>query len=143
MGRGNRQTKKRGGAGQGRASAEEFLTKNAQRPEVITTETGLQLEHLVVGEGAVPSENNTVTVDQRIKLLNGNIIGDTFRDNRPDTFSLLEAVEGYREGILQMREGGRTVFYCPPDLAWGKKGAGSKIPPNALLIYDVRLRAIR
>jgi FKBP-type peptidyl-prolyl cis-trans isomerase len=137
------QQRKRGGAGQGRAATEEFLEKNGRKDGVISLESGLQIKHIQEGDGDRPDEHSVVTVDQRVLLLDGKVIGDTFKDGRPDSFPLAEAVEGYQEGLQQMRVGGRAVIYCPPDLAWGKKGAGQKIPPNALLTFDVRLRAIR
>ena len=106
-------------------------------------ESGLQLQVITEGDGISPAIESVVTVDQRVRLVDGKVIGDTFKEGRPDTFSLQEAVEGYAEGLCEMRVGGRTVIYCPPDLAWGKKGAGKKIPPNSVVIYDVRLRSVR
>ena len=50
-----------------------------------------------------------------------------------------ELIDGYSEGVQLMKKGARYKFYIPPELAWGRKGTGSKIPPNALLIFDVRL----
>lgn len=134
---------RRGGAGQGRANAEAYLERNAQKPGVVIHESGLQLEVVQAGDGPRPEADSRVTVDQRVRLVDGKVIGDTFRDGHPDTFSLSEAVEGYREGLMQMQVGERCVITCPPELAWGRKGAGNKIPPNAAIIYDVRLRAIR
>ena len=138
----NTNKQRRGSAGQGRAAAEDFLIKNAAKPDVEILESGLQIKHIDHGDGDMPHEHSIVTVDQRVLLLDGKVIGDTFRDGRPDTFSLQEAVPGYREGLTHMRVGGRAVIYCPPELAWGKKGTGNKIPPNALLTFDVRLRDI-
>lgn len=144
MARGSRQQRgQRAGAGQGRASSEAYLEKNAAKPSVETLASGLQIEHIDHGDGDAVQPNSIVTVDQRVRLIDGKVIGDTFHDGRPDTFPLHEGVEGYQEGLLLMRVGGRAVITCPPDLAWGKKGAGKKIPPNAVLIFDVRLRQVR
>lgn len=140
MGRGRQ--RKRGGAGQGRAAAEDFLQRNAQQATVQVLDSGLQIKVVQEGDGPAPTPTSRVTVDQRVQLVDGKVIGDTFRDGHPDCFGLDEAVEGYRQGLLTMRTGGRSVIYCPPELAWGRKGAGNKIPPNALIIYDVRLRAV-
>ncbi len=53
-----------------------------------------------------------------------------------------EAIEGYREGLFMMGEGSRYKLYIPSELAWGKRGAGSKIGPHATLIIDVRLESV-
>ena len=76
---------------------------------------------------------------QRISLLDGTLIADTYSENMPAEFSLKEAIEGYREGILMMPIGARYKFWVPSELAWGKKGAGKKIGPNSMLIIDAKL----
>jgi FKBP-type peptidyl-prolyl cis-trans isomerase len=50
-----------------------------------------------------------------------------------------ELIEGYKEGLMMMKKGSRYKLFIPSELAWGKRGSGTKIPPNALLIFDVRL----
>jgi FKBP-type peptidyl-prolyl cis-trans isomerase len=67
------------------------------------------------------------------------VIEDTYKDNEPDEVPINELIEGYREGLSLMKKGGKSKFFIPPELAWGKKGTGNKIPPNAVLIFDVRL----
>lgn len=80
-----------------------------------------------------------VEVHQRISLIDGTLIDDTYKTGETAEFSVNEALEGYREGLLLMGVGGRTRFFIPPDLAWGKKGSGKRIGPNAVLIIDARL----
>ena len=86
-----------------------------------------------------PFEGSNVIIHQRCTLLNGKVIEDTFKDNQPDEVPINELIEGYQEGLLLMKKGSRHKFFIPPELGWGKKGTGNKIPPNALLIFDVRL----
>lgn len=135
---------RKGGAGQGRKTSEDFLEKNAQKEGVQVTDSGLQ--YLIIDEGdeggLQPVDGGKVRVDQRVTLVDGKIIGDTFKDGAPDTFTMDECIDGYREGLLMMREGSRYKLFVPPDIGWGKKGAGTKIPPNSVVIFDVRLRKV-
>ena len=129
----------RGSAGQNRAAGAAYLARNASRPGVVTTASGLQIEVIDEGDGPAPWAGCRVTTHQRTSLVDGKMIQDTYRDGRPDTFPLDEAVPGFREGVLAMRVGGRARLTVPPDLAWGRKGAGSSIGPNQVLIFDVRV----
>ncbi len=81
-------------------------------------------------------------MNQRILLVDGTVIKDTYHGATTDTFSLEEAISGLKEGLQLMKEGGKTRFVVPPDLAWGNRGAGSKIGPNAALIFDIRLEKV-
>ncbi len=132
----------RGGAGQNRAETDAFLKKNRQKPDVIETPSGLQYTVREEGTGKSPDEWSTVEVNQRILLVDGTVIKDTYHGIETDTFTLEEAIPGLKEGLPLMKEGGKTRFVVPPDLAWGKRGAGSKIGPNATLIFDIRLEKV-
>ena len=141
----NRGSKKRRGsgtAGDNRDESEEFLKKNRIKEGVIETESGLQYTIVDPGEGASPTEWSTVDVNQRILLVDGTVIKDTFRTPERDRFTMEEAIAGLKEGLPLMKEGGRFRFVVPPDLAWGKRGAGTKIGPYAALIFDIRLERV-
>lgn len=131
--------KNRGSAGNNRKSGEDFLIANRQKPGIHETESGLQYQVIEKGEGPHPNEDAYINLHQRCQLLNGKIIEDTYKENKPSEASMKELIEGYREGIQLMNKGSRFKLFIPPELGWGKKGTGSKIPPNALLIFDVRL----
>lgn len=139
MARAKRQQKSKGSSGFNRKNSEDFLQKNSLKQGVVTTETGLQ--YLVIEEGAgdAPGEADVVEVQQRISLVDGTVISDTYKKSETAKFSLQEAIEGYREGLLMMSAGSRYRFFIHPDLAWGKRGAGKRIGPNAALIIDARL----
>ena len=115
------------------------MIKNANKEGGITTDSGLQYKVIEEGDGPKPFEHCNVIVHQRCALLNGKIIEDTYKENEPDEVPIDELIEGYREALLLMNKGGKSRFYIPPDLAWGNKGSGSKIPPNSVLVFDVRL----
>jgi len=133
------QKKQKGSAGNSRKMGEDFLAKNVQKPDVVETDSGLQYQVLKEGEGKMPDEYSTIVVHQRALLLNGKCIEDTYRVNEPSTVAVAELIEGYKEGVLMMREGSRYRLFVPSELGWGRKGSGSKIPPNALIQFDVQL----
>lgn len=135
----DKKTRNRGSAGNNRKSAEEFLSKNRSKNGVIETPSGLQYQIVEEGDGEKPFADCNVIVHQRCALLNGKVIEDTYKNNEPDEVPMSELIEGYRQGLLLMRKGSRYKLFIPPELAWGKKGTGNKIPPYALLIFDVRL----
>ena len=131
--------KSRGSTGNNRKAGNDFLDKNGKKEDIITTESGLQYKILEEGNGDFPFDDCNVIVHQRCTLLSGKVIEDTYKKNEPDEVPINELIEGYREGLLLMRKGGKSRFFIPPELGWGKKGTGNKIPPNAVLIFDVRL----
>ncbi len=132
----------RGGAGQNRAKTEAYLKKNRNKPGVVETASGLQYTIRDPGTGKSPDEWSTVEVNQRILLVNGTIIRDTYHGTQTDVFTMKEAIDGLKEGLPLMKEGGKFRFVVPPDLAWGKRGSGAKIGPFAALIFDVRLEKV-
>ena len=134
-----KRNKSKGSTGNNRKSAEDFLDKNKGKEGVIQTSSGLQYKIIEEGFGDSPTDHCHVVVHQRCSLLNGRVIEDTYRENEPDKVLMNELIEGYQEGLMLMKKGGRSKFFIPPELAWGKKGSGNKIPPNALLVFDVRL----
>ncbi|MBN2162933.1 MAG: FKBP-type peptidyl-prolyl cis-trans isomerase [Pontiellaceae bacterium] len=132
----------RGGAGQNRAETDAFLEKNRKKLDVIVTPSGLQYTIKEPGTGKSPDEWSTVEVNQRILLVDGTVISDTYHKPDPDIFTIAEAIDGLKEGLPLMKEGGKFRFVVPPDLAWGKRGAGDKIGPYAALIFDIRLEKV-
>lgn len=142
MGRKRSSHSQRGSAGQNRAESEAYLKKNGSRPDVVTTASGLQYTIKEPGTGKHPDEWSTVEVNQRILLANGTVIKDTYHGTETDTFTMAEAIDGLKEGLPLMKEGGKFRFVIPSDLAWGKRGAGNKIGPYAVLIFDIRLEKI-
>lgn len=138
-----KRNRSRGSAGNNIKRAEDFLLKNKTKEGVIETSTGLQYTIISKGEGQAPQAGDIVIVHQRAALVNGIIIEDTYRKNEPSEVAFDELIEGYKEGLQQICCGGRIKLFIHPDLAWGKKGSSDKIPPNSLLIFDVKLLDIK
>ncbi len=139
MARREKKLRSKGSAGNNRKTAEDFLIQNLQKEGISESDSGLQ--YLVVEEkqGAKPGVFDTVLLHQRALLLDGKILEDTYRKNRPDEVKIDELIEGLQEGLQMMSVGSRYKFWVPANLAWGRKGTGNKIPPNALLSFDIRL----
>jgi len=131
--------KSKGAAGHHRKMGDDFLVQNRQKEGVVETGSGLQ--YLVVEEtnGPKPDEYSTVLMHQRAQLLDGKILEDTYRQNKPDQVALNEMIEGLQEGMQLMSVDSRYKFWVPADLAWGRKGTSNKIPPYAVLAFDIRL----
>ncbi|PWE01338.1 FKBP-type peptidyl-prolyl cis-trans isomerase [Marinilabilia rubra] len=142
MGRREKRQKSKGSAGNNRKVGEEFLAQNARKPGVVETESGLQYLIVDEGEGEKPDEWSTVEIHQRVLLLNGTILGDTYRANQTSIVPVNELIEGLQEGLPLMSVGSPYKFWVASDLAWGRKGTGNKIPPNAVLHFDIRLVSI-
>ncbi len=133
----------KGSSGQNRAASDSYMDKYRQKDGVQATASGLLYRVIEEGDGMTPTEADSVEVNQRIQLVGGKVIGDTYKEGMPDEFSMKEAIPGIREGLQLMQEGARYEFVVPPDLAWGKKGVGNKIGPNAVLIFDLRLLKVQ
>ena len=106
----------------------------------------LVIKDLIKGGGAVATKTSTVTV-QYVGVLykTGKQFDASWNDGtgQPVSFSLASGViKGWTEGIPGMRVGGRRELIIPPSLAYGKKGSGSKIPPNSTLVFVIDLHAV-
>ncbi|WP_107820796.1 FKBP-type peptidyl-prolyl cis-trans isomerase [Mangrovibacterium marinum] len=132
-------TKNKGAAGHHRKMGEEFLEQNRHKEGVIETASGLQYLIVEQTNGDKPDEWSTVRIHQRAQLLDGKILEDTYRQNKPDEVALNEMIEGLQEGLPLMSIGSRYKFWVPAELAWGRKGTSNKIPPFAVLAFDIRL----
>ena len=139
MGRREKKSRSKGSAGNNRKSGEDFLLQNSKKDGVVETYSGLQYLIVEEKEGIRPNVYDTVKIHQRALLLDGRILEDTYRLNKPDEVRIEELIEGLQEGLQLMAVGSRYKFWVPSDLAWGRKGTGNKIPPSAVLNFDIRL----
>jgi FKBP-type peptidyl-prolyl cis-trans isomerase len=110
---------------------------------VITTKSGLKYIDQKVGHGKEAKKDDTVTVHY-IGWLKGGKKFDSSRDaGKPATFPLTNVIKGWQEGVPGMKVGGKRKLIIPPELAYGKNGAGNVIPPNAELTFEIELIDIK
>jgi len=121
---------------------EKFLKENQTREGVITTESGLQYEIIDEGTGAQPAASDTVTVHYRGTLIDGKEFDSSYKRGEPIAFPLRNVIAGWTEGLQYMKKGSVHRLFIPSELAYGKRGAGNVIPPDAALIFDVELLKI-
>ena len=116
-----------------------FLADNAKKSGVITTKSGLQYQVLKEGNGQKPKATSRVRVNYEGRLLDGTVFDSSIARNHPVEFQLSQVITGWTEGLQTMKEGGKTRFFIPANLAYGEVGAGDSIGPNSTLIFDIEL----
>jgi len=94
------------------------------------------------GTGASPTATDAVKVHYRGTLMNGTEFDSSYKRNEPATFPLNRVIPCWTQGVQRMKVGGKAELVCPPELAYGERGAGSDIPPNSTLRFEIELLAI-
>ncbi len=121
----------------------DYLIENAKKDDVTITNSGLQYRVLQEGTGRQPAASDTVEVHYTGTLVDGTKFDSSRDRGQTIEFPLNGVIAGWTEGVQLMKEGARYEFTIPSDLGYGARGAGGVIPPNATLIFDVELVAVK
>jgi FKBP-type peptidyl-prolyl cis-trans isomerase FkpA len=103
---------------------------------------GLTYKSLREGTGASPTAADAVRVHYRGTLMDGTEFDSSYKRNEPATFPLNRVIPCWTQGVQRMKVGGKAELVCPSELAYGERGAGATIPPNATLRFEIELLAI-
>ncbi len=126
---------------QSKANTEEataFLLDNSTKPDIVSTESGLQYRIITSGTGEKPSAESTVEVHYVGRLLDGTEFDSSLKRGVPAQFGVTQVIPGWTEALKLMKEGSKWELFIPPELAYGPGGQGL-IGPNAMLLFEVEL----
>jgi len=109
----------------------------------VTLPSGLQYKVLQAGNGQKPTEADTVVCNYRGAFIDGTEFDSSYKRNQPATSAVNVVIPGWREALKLMAVGSKWQLFIPPELAYGEKGSSGAIGPNATLVFDVELLAIK
>ncbi|KAA3618003.1 MAG: FKBP-type peptidyl-prolyl cis-trans isomerase [Calditrichaeota bacterium] len=121
----------------------EFLAANKNKDGVVTTKTGLQYMVLKEGSGEKPGTSNRVKVHYRGTLLDGKEFDSSYKRGEPIEFPVTGVIAGWTEALQLMNTGSKYKLFIPSELAYGARGTGADIGPNATLIFEVELLEVK
>ena len=108
----------------------------------VTTASAKEDGAVVTASGASPTASDKVKVHYRGTLPDGKEFDSSYKRGEPIEFPLSGVIKCWTEGVQRMKVGGKAKLTCPPAIAYGERGAGGAIPPNATLLFEVELLAI-
>jgi len=124
------------------AEGQKFLDDNAKREGVVVTESGLQYEVLVSGDGEKPTSASTVKTHYHGTLIDGSVFDSSYDRGQPAEFPVGGVIKGWTEALQMMTVGSKWRLAIPYELAYGEQGAGGAIGPYQTLVFDVELLEI-
>lgn len=130
-------------AEENKKEGEAFLAENKKKEGVVTLPSGLQYRVIQEGDGKKPTAADTVEVQYRGTLINGNEFDSSYRTGHPAIFKVKEVIPGWQEALQRMPVGSTWQIFVPSSLAYGEKGASGSIGPNAVLVFEIKLLAIK
>ena len=119
------------------------LTAAAKEPGAKVTASGLVIRTVKAGTGAQPTATSTVKVHYKGTFPDGKEFDSSYKRGEPIEFPLNGVIKCWTEGVAMMKTGGTAKLTCPSSIAYGARGAGGVIPPNATLVFEVELLGVR
>jgi FKBP-type peptidyl-prolyl cis-trans isomerase FklB len=123
--------------------SEAFLAENKKKDGVKTTASGLQYKIITEGTGPKPKADQKVSINYRGTLIDGTEFDSSFKRGQPAELVVNQFVKGFSEALQMMSVGSKYEVYIPAELAYGERGAGGAVPPNAATIFTIELLAIK
>lgn len=124
-------------------AADTTLDAAAKESGALVTPSGLVYRSLKDGSGASPAASDVVKVNYRGTFPDGREFDSSYKRNQAIEFPLGNVIPCWTEGVQRMKVGGKAKLTCPAAIAYGTRGAGGVIPPNATLVFEVELLAIK
>ena len=124
------------------AQSDAALTAAAKEASATVTKSGLVYRSLKDGTGASPAASDKVKVHYKGTFPDGKEFDSSYKRNEPTEFPLNGVIPCWTEGVQLMKVGGKAKLTCPAAIAYGARGAGGVIPPNATLVFEIELLAI-
>lgn len=115
----------------------------AAMAQPVTTGSGLVYESLKEGSGESPKATDTVKVHYKGTFPDGKEFDSSYKRGEPTEFPLNRVIPCWTEGVQRMKPGGKAKLVCPASIAYGARGAGNVIPPNATLHFEIELISVR
>jgi FKBP-type peptidyl-prolyl cis-trans isomerase FklB len=137
------QEKMQQAAAANKTEGEAFLAANKSKEGVVTLASGLQYKILTAGTGPKPTASDSVVCNYRGTLINGTEFDSSYKRGQPATFGVGQVIKGWTEALQLMPVGSKWQLFVPSSLAYGERGAGAEIGPNATLIFEVELLSIQ
>lgn len=120
-----------------------FLAANKTKEGVVVLPSGLQYKILKAGSGPKPTATDSVVCNYKGTLINGKEFDSSYKRGQPATFPVGQVIKGWTEAVQLMPVGSKWELFVPSGLAYGERGAGPDIGPNATLIFEVELLSIK
>ena len=124
------------------AEGEAFLAANKAKEGVVTLPSGLQYKIVTPGSGKLPTLEDTVVCHYRLHLVGGKEVDNSHQRGQPITIAVKGAIKGWTEVLQLMPVGSTWQVFVPSALAYGERGGGADIGPNATLVFEIELVAI-
>ena len=125
------------------AASNDAIDKAAKEKGAVKTASGMVYKSIKEGKGKSPTASSVVEVNYRGTLTNGKEFDSSYKRKQSIKFPLSGVIPCWTEGVQKMKVGGKAKLVCPPELAYGSRGAGQDVPPNATLIFEVELLDIK
>jgi FKBP-type peptidyl-prolyl cis-trans isomerase FklB len=126
-----------------KAEGDAFLAANKAKEGVVALPSGVQYKVLTAGTGKMPTAEDTVICQYRGTLIDGKEFDSSYKRGQPATFPVKGVIKGWTEVLQLMPVGSKWQVFIPPNLAYAERGSGAMIGPNATLIFEIELVAIK